>query len=249
MSFRNHFSGHAKQYRIFRPRYPESLFTLLASLCATNELAWDCGTGSGQAAVALTPHFKSIIATDASENQIANAERAEGVNYRVAPAEDSGLTAASVDLITVAQAIHWFELGGFSAEANRVLKDRGVLAAWTYGLLTFNRELDEIIVRFHNDIVGEYWPFDRKLVESGYADLTLPLTEVPAPLMEMSEHWSFSDLIGYFNTWSAAKAYEKERGHNPLDLVIAELERAWGAPENKRTATWPLHVKIWRKNG
>src|SRR5262245_38403499 len=125
-SFKDHFSTVASNYALYRPRYPAELFAYLATLVPTCEFAWDCATGSGQAAVALAAHFKRVIATDASATQIANGETHPRVEYRVAPAEQSGLAAASVDLLTVAQALHWFDLPRFFVEANRVLRPRGV---------------------------------------------------------------------------------------------------------------------------
>ena len=222
MSFKDHFSGHSSQYSAYRPSYPDSLFSWLAALCAERHLAWDCATGSGQAAAGLIGHFDKVIATDASANQIADAIDADRITYEVAPAEKSGIAANSVDLITVAQALHWFDIPAFTAEANRVLKTDGILAVWTYGLLTFDSGLNEIIEHLYGDIIGEYWPFERTMVESGYADIEMPFLEVAAEPLEMTEVWKFAELIGYLNTWSAVKAYEKERGRNPLDLVQAE---------------------------
>ena len=247
MNFKDHFSGHSEHYRAYRPGYPESLFSTLASLTDETRLAWDCATGTGQAAKSLAGYFEEVIATDASSNQIANAETIEGVTYKVAPAERSGIASSSIDLITVAQAIHWFDLTAFSSEANRTLKDRGILAAWTYGLLTIEEDIDEIIQRFYRDIVGAYWPFERKLVESGYANLQMPFEEISIAPIEMTEAWSFRDLIGYLNTWSAVKGYEKEHGQNPLEIVYDELQQQWGKPRFERLSRWPLFVKVWRK--
>jgi ubiquinone/menaquinone biosynthesis C-methylase UbiE len=148
MTFKDHFSGHSQEYRKFRPLYPAELFSHLASLCAEKELAWDCATGSGQAAMGLGEHFREVIATDASVNQIANASPSPGVTYCVAHAENSRIKSGSVDLITVAQALHWFNISAFADESNRVLKDRGILAVWTYGLLSFDDELDSIVEKF-----------------------------------------------------------------------------------------------------
>jgi len=247
MSFKDHFSGHSSQYSEFRPGYPDELFSLLASLCAEHDLAWDCATGSGQAAAGLVDHFDKVIATDASANQIADAVATDGVSYAVATAEDSGLQTNSVDLITIAQALHWFDFSAFTAEANRVLKPDGVIAAWTYGLHTFGGSIDEVIQRLYADIVGEYWPFERHMVESGYADVEMPFTEIPANPMEMTAEWGLTELIGYLNTWSAVKAYEKANRRDPLELVRDDLYRQWGAADRTRLATWPLFVKVWRK--
>jgi SAM-dependent methyltransferase len=247
MTFKDHFSGHSHEYSAFRPRYPAGLFSTLASFCTAKDLAWDCATGSGQAAVSLADHFREVMATDASENQIANAAQVRGVTYSVATAENSGIASETVDLITVAQAVHWFDIDAFSKEANRVLKEDGVLAVWTYGLLTFDDGLDPIIEKFYSDIVGDYWPFERKMVEGGYSDLAMPFDDIATGPMEMTEHWAFAELIGYLNTWSAVRAYEKEHGSNPLELVYDNLLREWGDPATVRVSTWPLFMKAWRK--
>jgi ubiquinone/menaquinone biosynthesis C-methylase UbiE len=247
MTFKDHFSGHSKEYSAFRPRYPAQLFCNLASLCAERDLAWDCATGSGQAAVSLAAHFRQVTATDASANQISNASPARGVRYSVAHAENSGLESESVDLITVAQALHWFKIGAFAEESDRVLKDEGVLAVWTYGLLTFGDGLNPIIEKFYSDVVGDYWPFERKMVEGGYADIEMPFDEISTDPLQMTEHWTFTDLIGFLNTWSAVRAYQKELGSNPLRLVHDDMLREWGDPATVRVATWPLIMRVWRK--
>ena len=128
-SFKDHFSKQAADYATFRPRYPQKLFEYLGSIAPSRRLAWDCGTGNGQAAVGLASTFHRVIATDASEKQIANAQQHERIDYRVASAEDSGIQSEMIDLIMVAQALHWFDLDRFYDEARRVLKRDGVLAA------------------------------------------------------------------------------------------------------------------------
>ena len=158
MSFKDHFSQQATDYARFRPQYPRALFEFIAANSPNEELALDCATGSGQAAVALTEFFKRVIAIDASAQQIANAQPNERVKYRVAPAEASGLCASSCDTITVGQALHWFRLDDFYAEAKRVLKPGGLLAAWTYDHLRISPEVDAVVRRYHDDIVGPFWP-------------------------------------------------------------------------------------------
>ncbi|MBT8114695.1 MAG: class I SAM-dependent methyltransferase [Arenicella sp.] len=247
MTFEDHFSGHSEQYSAFRPIYPAQLFSHLASRCASLDRAWDCATGSGQSARGLASYFAEVIATDASANQIASAIPVAGVRYAVASAEDSGIESNSVDLITVAQALHWFDLEAFTREANRVLKDQGVLAVWTYWLVSINSEIDAIIAHFHNRIVGDYWAFDRSLVESGYARIVMPFDELQLEPIEMTAQWSFNDLIGYLDTWSAARSYQKMNKRNPLELVENELAEAWGQPDSMRVVSWPLLARVWRK--
>jgi ubiquinone/menaquinone biosynthesis C-methylase UbiE len=180
MSFKDHFSAQAADYAKFRPGYPRELFNYLASIAPGRQLAWECGTGNGQAAVALASVFDRVIATDASEKQITNAEPHERVEYRVAPAEDSGIESETLDLIMVAQALHWFDLERFYAEARRVLKVNGVLAASAYNLLHIEPTVDEIVNRYYYEVVGPFWPPERKLIEQ-FANLPFPFHKIDPP--------------------------------------------------------------------
>ena len=183
MSFKDkdHFSGHAACYQQFRPNYPDALFTYLAALCPAHELAWDCATGNGQAAVALAPHFERVIATDASAQQIDQAGPHPNVEYLVAPADKAPINDGIVDLVTVAQALHWFDVKSFYAEVNRSLKSGGVLAVWCYQLHSINPEIDSIVTQLYSGIVGPYWPPERKIVEDGYKSLPYRSTNLPRP--------------------------------------------------------------------
>ena len=167
-NFKDHFSANAEKYGKYRPDYPAELFEFLSSLTPGHDLAWDCATGSGQAARGLVKYFHNIIATDASEQQIENAIRHEKILYQVALAHKTSLQTKTIDLITVAQALHWFDLERFYKEADRVLKQNGIIAVWTYNLLTISPGIDKIIKSFYYSVVGEFWPPERKFVESGY---------------------------------------------------------------------------------
>src|SRR3954469_4766386 len=227
MSFKDHFSEQAAEYAKFRPTYPVALFEYLASLVASRKLAWDCATGSGQAAIALARHFDLVIATDASAKQIRNAERAERVHYRVAPAESSGIESKSVDLVTVAQALHWFDLPKFYEEAKRVLKPDGVIAVWNYDFLQATPTVDAVVNRFYHDIVGPFWPAERCVIEAGYATLPFPFRETEAPHFRIEVRWTLSQLVGYLETWSATRRFIEANKLNPLTLIADELESAW----------------------
>ena len=246
MKFKDHFSAGSQNYHEFRPHYPEGLYAYLASLCHQHELAWDCATGSGQAATGLTEHYQQVVATDASAAQIASATLTKGIRYAVATADNSPLTGKSADLITVAQALHWFDLAAFASEAKRVLKPDAILAAWTYNLLSINAPLDQCIVHLYENILGEYWPTERKLVANAYAGLELPFSYLDSPTFEMTARWNFSGLLGYLSTWSAVREYEKAHGINPIESVYPEMVSAWGDMQIHRVVTWPITVKIWR---
>lgn len=227
-TFRDHFSKHSQSYAQFRPSYPTCLFEWLASVSPAKEFAWDCATGSGQAAILLADQFERVHATDASANQIAQAQPKNGVQYVVANASASGLPAESVDLVTVAQALHWFDVEVFYREVKRVLKRHGVLAVWSYGLATCGIEaIDRLVYRFYQEEVGAYWPPERYHVETNYSQLPFPFKHLDVPAFEMEAPRNATQLAGYLRTWSATKRFESERGFNPVDMIVPELENAW----------------------
>jgi len=246
MTFKDHFSKHATDYAKFRPRYPQTLFDYLGSITPSRQLAWDCGAGNGQAALGLASVFDRVIATDASEKQIANAQSHERVEYRVAPAENSGIELQTLDLVMVAQALHWFDLDRFYAEARRVLKDKGVFAASAYNLLHIERAIDEVVSRYYYDVVGPFWPPERKLVEQ-FADLSFPFHAIDAPKFEMTAHWNLDQLSGYLRTWSSSQRFIATKGRDPLEQIANDLRSTWGKPEQARTVIWPLVLRIGRK--
>lgn len=246
-TFTDHFAPVAADYARFRPVYPTVLFAWLADLAPARSIAWDCGAGSGQASCALAEHFERVVATDASATQIDAASPHPQVEYRVASAEASGLPAGTVDLVTVAQALHWFDIDRFYAEVRRVLKPGGVLAVWSYGVLTVaGTAVDERVQAFYRDTVGPYWPPERRLVESGYRTLPFPFTELEAPAFHMETSWSLPALLGYVRSWSATGRFSVERGYDPVTALADELTPLWGTPLEPRTVTWPLALRVGR---
>jgi len=249
MSFKDHFSRLAAGYSEFRPSYPPELFRYLAGTCPERRLAWDCACGTGQASVALAEHFDSVVATDASPQQVAAATPNSKVTYRVARAEDSGLAAGSVDLVTVAQALHWFDLDTFYGEVQRVLTGSGVIAVWTYGPLHVDGEdaVDDLFQEFYYKTVGPYWPAERRLVEEGYRGLAFPFAEVNAPAFNMRQRWERTHLLGYLRTWSATSRYVDAKGVDPLASLEQRLEPLWPQASQVRTVSWPLAIRLGRK--
>jgi SAM-dependent methyltransferase len=243
MMFKDYFSKQAPDYAIFRPGYPPELFDYLGTIAPSRQLAWDCGTGNGQAAIGLAAVFEGVIATDASEKQIANAQPHERVDYRVAPAENSALDSRTVDLIMVAQALHWFDPDRFYAEARRVLKAKGVLAASAYNLLHINPAIDAVVNRYYYEVVGSFWPPERKLVER-FTDLPFPFHEVDPPKFEMTAHWNLDHLLGYLRTWSATQRFIAASQGDPLDEIANELHAAWGNAKQTRRVVWPLTLRV-----
>ena len=244
MKFKDHFSGHAVEYAKFRPHYPDEMFEYLASVSPQRELAWDCATGNGQAAVGLARHFDSVTATDASAQQIESAEPNDRISYRVAPAEASGIDSASVDLILVAQALHWFDIDRFFTEAKRVLKEDGVLAISSYKILEIAPEIDAIIWNFYCKTTGPFWPPERELVETDYKDIKFPFAELPPICFEIRARWNLDHLAGYLRTWSATQKFIAARGFDPVDSLVEELRALWKNPEQVREIKWPLLLRV-----
>ncbi|MBX7104283.1 MAG: class I SAM-dependent methyltransferase [Gemmataceae bacterium] len=247
--FHDHFSGHAADYRQYRPGYPPELFSWLAGLAPARDLAWDCATGNGQAATALAPLFRQVVATDASAEQIALAEPVKNVRYAVAPAERSPLNDRSVNLITVAQALHWLNHEQFFAEARRVAGSGGIMAAWAYDLHRVAPEIDRVLDRFQSEFVGSYWPYERGHVAAGYATIPWPFEAVPAPVFDMVCEWDLGDMLAYMSTWSATKRFVAARQCDPIEQLHAEFARAWGDPETVRPVRWTLHVRVGKMPG
>jgi SAM-dependent methyltransferase len=243
--YADHFSRVAAAYASCRPVYPDDLFTYLSSLPPQHQLAWDCAAGNGQATIPLTQRFHRVIATDISPEMLASAPRHPQVQYRIAPAEQSGLGSSSVDLLTVAQALHWLDLQEFFAEAHRVLKPDGVIAAWTYGVQEISdKPANRIMQRFYHDVVGPYWPAERHHVETGYRELPFPFAELEAPTFAMQAEWTMSELLGYIGTWSAVQRFRETTGHDPLPELARELKEFWGEAAQVRTVRWPLSLRV-----
>jgi SAM-dependent methyltransferase len=246
MTFKDHFSGHAGIYREARPTYPPALFEWLAAQAPARDLAWDAGCGNGQASVALAAHFARVFATDPSAAQIANAEARPNLDYRVEPAEHCSLASASVDLVTVAQALHWFDLARFHAEVRRVLKPGGVFAAWAYADCRIDTAVDAVKDRLYVDLTGPYWPAERVHVDSGYRTLAFPFPWIATPAFEMHATWTLAQFLAYLRSWSATQRYLKANGINPVALVESDLLDAWGDPASLRLVRWDFHLRCGR---
>jgi len=244
-SFKDHFSNHAKEYSDFRPTYPKEVFEFLASQCSHHELVWDCATGNGQSALALTSFFDKVQASDASAEQIKHAIPHNKVTYHTWSAEASELPDNSVDLITVSQALHWFNFDLFYKEAKRVLKKNGVLAAWCYELFNVrnNEALTEILRHIYNDIAGPHWPDERAYVEQHYNSIPFPFEESKVPNFAMITEWDFETFCGYIKTWSASKIYHNATGQDVLHDSLTKLKTIWGDQETY-TLEWPLYFRL-----
>lgn len=245
-SFKDHFSARSADYALYRPTYPPALADYLAALAPRRHLALDCGCGAGQLSALLATRFDRVVATDASPQQISNAKPCKGVEYRVARSDESGLPEASVDLITAAQAAHWFDLDTFYEEARRVLGPDGAIALITYGVTDADGDVGRILTRFYVDVIGPFWPPERRHVETGYRSLPFPFAESAAPPIAMTADWSLKELLGYVDTWSAVRNAEASLGREPYERFAAALGEAWGDPDQRREIRWPLSMRIGR---
>jgi ubiquinone/menaquinone biosynthesis C-methylase UbiE len=243
--FKDLFSPQAADYARFRPVYPPELFSWLAAKAPPGRLAVDVATGNGQAAVALAAHFEHVIGIEPSDEQRANAAPSPRVEYRRGTAEVTGLDAASADLLTVAQAIHWFKHDAFFAEVRRVVRPHGLLAFWCYGLTTISPAIDAAIHVYYEDLLGPYWEPERKMVEDGYRGIAVPFNPIAVPPFAMQLSWTFEHLLGYLGTWSPRKRFLAEKGQDALELAFPRLREAWGA-HGERPVTWPLSVRAFR---
>ncbi len=240
----NFFSPIAKDYTRFRPRYPEELFLYLATIAPGRTLVWDCATGSGQAAQDLATHFDQVMATDISDELLGQAPQHERITYSKANALDSGLSDRSVDLITVANAMHWFHGEAFEREVRRVLKPNGIIAAWSFAYAEISPAIDRLTRKVHNEIVDPFWIEPNRIVENGYRDLYFPFELVPAPPIRMVSQMDLAAIEGYMRTWSASVKYQKHHGVDPVNLVHEELLSAWGDPPTVREVVWKLNLLV-----
>lgn len=240
----DHFSGHSAEYARSRPTYPAGLYRWLASITPGHDLAWDAGCGSGQATGALAEHYARVVGTDISPQQLEQAKPLPNVSYLIGDEGTSHQADRSVDLVTVAQAAHWFDLPAFFAECRRVLRPDGIVAIWGYGLTRFAPEIDVIVQRFYSEVVGPFWPSGREHLDSEYRTLDLPLQFIDAPSFLMSVHWDLAAFGAYLETWSAVQRYKKAKGENPVPAIVGELRRMWG--DKERVVSWPLYVRVGR---
>jgi len=242
--FKDHFSSDSDTYERYRPGFVPALYHWLAAQAPARRLAVDVATGNGQAALGLAEHFDSVIATDASAAQLAAARPHPRVQYRCEPAEALTVADRSADLVVAAQAAHWFEWNAFVAEVRRVLRPGGLLAVWSYGFFRATPGIERLVADFSRDVVGPYWPRERRHVEEGYRDLVPPFPEVATPPFEMRADWDLESALGYFGTWSAVKRYREFCGRDPVALIAAPLAAAWGP--GRRALAWPLMLRAAR---
>ena len=242
----DHFSKVARAYAEYRPRYPAELFDFVSALTPQHRRAWDCGAGSGQATEGLLPYYSSVVATDISRSQLGSAPTL-GRLYRVAAAgEHCPLGRASVDLVVVAQALHWIDRPAFYAEVRRVVEAGGAIVVWSYDLAVLgDPALDSAFRDFYDRTLGQYWPPERRLVDDRYRGIEFPFEEMESPEFSMVADWTLEELLGYVGTWSAVNRYRASQGHDPGAMLGERLEPGWARRETRRIR-WPLTVRAGR---
>lgn len=246
MQFKDYFSSQSNNYAKYRPTYPPALYDFLLSQVAEKKMAWDCATGSGQVANILGDYFEQVIATDASKAQLVSAIPHKNVQYQQAKAEKTNLATNSINLITVGQAIHWFDFIAFFKEVKRVAKDQAILAFWTYDLFKIDPIIDQIIHDFYWNVIFDYWPKERRYIEDKYETIPMPFKAIQTPDFQIVLNYTLQDVIGYLNTWSGTKQYYKQKEENPVEKISPILSEAWGNLSKAKTVVWPMYVKVGR---
>ncbi len=237
------FGEYAASYAKSRPQYPAALWQWLASQCESHEHAWDAGCGNGQASLALAQCFNHITATDISAEQIANATLHKNISYAAIRTEDASFAPASLELICVAQALHWFDLEKFWPQVQNVLKPRGVFIAVAYGLFSVNEEIDAISKQYFFDVVEPYKAAGNRMIASGYRDIQFPFKMIEAPPFAIECEWTLDQLVSYAATWSAVARMRKEQGVDPMPAYREALRSAWGDTNRPLTTYMPLTIR------
>ncbi|WP_207509833.1 class I SAM-dependent methyltransferase [Telluribacter humicola] len=240
---KDNFSEQATRYAQYRPTYPAALVEKLASLAPARQAAWDCGTGNGQLAILLSDYFDWVIATDISQKQLAEAPQRSNITYLIEPAEHTSAPDAAFDLITVAQAIHWFDFEKFYREVNRVLRPEGVLAVIGYGLCRISTKINPIIDNFYTHVVGSYWDPERRYLDEEYKTIPFPYKEIVISGSYLIQYdWSLSTFTNYLRTWSAVRHFQQVNQYDPVVGLEATLVAFWG--EGVQKVEFPLLLRV-----
>jgi SAM-dependent methyltransferase len=239
------FSAQADVYAKYRPTYPQELYDFILQHIPHRDIAWDCGTGNGQAAVVLSDYFQKVFGTDISQKQLNNAVNKSNVQYINCPAEHTPFSENQFDLVTVAQAYHWLEFDQFKKEVHRVGKPGALLAVWSYGHIAIEPRIDELMRNFHDHIVGPYWDSRRKYVTNGLRDVPFFYPEIPSRPFSLELKWTLTDLEGYLESWSAVQTCKSKTGNDPVPGCIEKISEFWNDHESK-CVTFPLTLRIGR---
>ncbi|AXP81918.1 Methyltransferase domain protein [Mariniflexile rhizosphaerae] len=240
---KDNFSLHSDSYKKYRPQYPSDFYSYLNSILRCKNKAWDCGTGNGQVAFELAKTFNIVHATDISQTQISHAIQADNIVYSIQPAENTNFEAKQFDLITIAQAIHWFDFQKFYKEVRRTAKHNALICVIGYGRLQISEKIDAVITEFYNNTIGAYWDKERNYIDEHYQTIPFPFDEIKTPEFTNRIYWTAEHVIGYINTWSAVKHFIKKNGFNPTDQLRSDIEKNWGF-ELRREVRFPLLLRM-----
>ncbi len=246
--FKDNFSKQAEIYARYRPTYPPALFHFLRTLTEKHDLAVDCGTGNGQAAVALTEFYKTIVAVDPSIEQLKHASNHSQISYYERSAHQLPVSDGTTDLITAATAMHWFDLNKFYPEVKRVLKKDGILAIWGYTVQKIEPFLDDLLHDFQFKTLKDYWAPENQIVVNEYKNISFTYDEIECPDFCAEKIFDLDDLIGYINTWSAVQKFLQKNNYNPTDELRDELLDYWKTPQNKKRVEWKIAMRVGRYN-
>ena len=241
----DNFSSQAETYARYRPSYPDEMYEFIFQHVRERKTAWDCATGSGQVAQKLSLYFAKVYATDISKEQMKHAPQKSNIEYLQAPAENSALPDNAFDLITVAQAIHWFDFEGFYREVKRTAKPGALLSVIGYGMIRMDEHINPLLDRFYDEMFGTYFSENRGYINESYQGIPFPFEEIPAPAFQISYRWSIEELEGYLNSWSAVQKFKEKDGYNPVDDFVPKLQSkvGWEADE-KREVVFPIFMRL-----
>ena len=247
MEYHKLISDKSYRYDSSRPTYPIELNDYLAKITPSNELVWDCACGNGQAAIDLADRFESVYASDISKQQIENAKQHQDIKYAVAPSERCALDNESCDLISVAQALHWFDFNAFWPEALRVLKPGGIFSAWGYNWPILEKELDSIFKTDILNVVEPYWAPHNKLIWEHYKSVDFPFEEIKAPKPIMETHWNLDEFFNFIHTFSATRRCIDDIGYEFFEQAYTKTQEIWGKPEVRKRITFDFVLYVGKK--
>lgn len=241
---KDNFSRQSDSYAKYRPTYPGALYDFILIHVTGKESAWDCGTGNGQAAKELSQVFTKVFATDISQKQIDNAVRADNIFYSVQPAEQTDFPDNCFNLVTVAQALHWFRFDEFYTEVKRVIKHGGLFAGWTYSLLRITSNINNLIEDHHYNTLGSFWDDERKYVDEEYRTIPFPFEKINVPSFTIVYNWTIEELEGYLNTWSALQKFTAQHNYNPVEDLVKSIKPHW--KQERMKIVFPVHLLFGR---
>lgn len=239
---KDNFSKQSAAYAAFRPDYPDAMISHLMAFVKNRHAALDVATGNGQVAQKISPYFEKVYATDISKKQIEKAWKSDNLIYKAEPAEKTTFDDHQFDLITVAQSIHWFDFDKFYKEIYRILKPDGIFAVLGYGLFSTNPDSDKILMEYYRNIVGPYWDAERRYVEEMYQTIPFPFEELPTSAFTNNFEWTFAQLVGYLETWSATQHYKNANGSDPVDRIREKLQQSW--ENGNKNVVFPLILRV-----